>query len=492
MGKIEDIRIETIMPVLSIRWLLLDWEQCLRDVHYPIKKYKENDYLTNGTYAIIDQGKELIAGFTNDLNYLYTDDLPIIIFGDHTRVIKIINFPFALGADGCKLIVPIDVFNRYYFYYYLICLKIGYDGYSRHYKYLKTIKVPLPPLNEQKQIVEKLDAILPKVKSAKEKLRKIPSILKKFRQSVLTSACSGRLTEEWREGKDLTKGETEETKADYYVDIYSFPLVWDKLKLETVSDYYNGFQFKSSKYIPTSKNQVIRIGNVKRGYIAIDESPVYIDDDYANENTRFEILENDILLSLTGTKYKQDYGFACLVQRPQHRYFLNQRVAALRAKDKIKPEYLILYLQTNFYRDVFFSNETGNANQGNVGIDSLVYPLIGVPSVEEQQEIIRRVEKLFALADSLEAKYKKALARVEKIEQSILAKAFRGELLEPDPNDEPAEELLKRILEEKAKLDGIRKVKSNTISKKKRVRLAEGEGKRKTNGVKKSKIRKKG
>ncbi len=64
--------------------------------------------------------------------------------------------------------------------------------------------------------------------------------------------------------------------------------------------------------------------------------------------------------------------------------------------------------------------------------------------------------------------------------------------MEPDPNDEPAEELLKRISEEKAKLDGIRKVKSNTISKKKRVRLAEGEGKRKTNGVKKSKIRKKG
>ncbi|MGB2769491.1 MAG: hypothetical protein WBC88_07170, partial [Candidatus Zixiibacteriota bacterium] len=79
------------------------------------------------------------------------------------------------------------------------------------------------------------------------------------------------------------------------------------------------------------------------------------------------------------------------------------------------------------------------------------------PSIQEQQEIILRVEKLFYLADSLEAKYKKAMERVEKTEQSVLAKAFRGELVEPDPNDEPAEELLKRILAQKAKLEVKRK-----------------------------------
>jgi type I restriction enzyme, S subunit len=81
----------------------------------------------------------------------------------------------------------------------------------------------------------------------------------------------------------------------------------------------------------------------------------------------------------------------------------------------------------------------------------------------EQQEIVRRIEKLFALADSLEIKYIKAMGRVEKIEQSILAKAFHGELVEQDPNDEPAEELLKRILEEKEKLEtqGKKRKKSN-------------------------------
>ncbi len=98
-------------------------------------------------------------------------------------------------------------------------------------------------------------------------------------------------------------------------------------------------------------------------------------------------------------------------------------------------------------------------------INKMEHVPISLPSLEEQQEIVRRVEKLFALSDSLEAKYKKAIERVEKIEQSVLAKAFRGELAEPDPNDEPAEELLRRILDEKARLEGGRKKKSRTLNK---------------------------
>lgn len=77
--------------------------------------------------------------------------------------------------------------------------------------------------------------------------------------------------------------------------------------------------------------------------------------------------------------------------------------------------------------------------------------IVFLPPLEEQHEIVRRVEKLFALAASLEAKYSKAMQRVAKIEQALLAKAFRGELAPPDPQDEPAEVLLQRILAEKAK-----------------------------------------
>ncbi len=90
-----------------------------------------------------------------------------------------------------------------------------------------------------------------------------------------------------------------------------------------------------------------------------------------------------------------------------------------------------------------------------------IVDILMIPQLEEQQEIVSRVEKLFTLADALEAKYKKAIQRVEKIEQSVLAKAFRGELADPDPNDEPAAVLLKRLHEEKAKLESTKKPRSN-------------------------------
>lgn len=89
-----------------------------------------------------------------------------------------------------------------------------------------------------------------------------------------------------------------------------------------------------------------------------------------------------------------------------------------------------------------------------------IVDILMLPQLEEQQEIVRRVEKLFDLAYYLEAKYKKAIQRVEKIEQSVLAKAFKGELVDPDPNDEPAAELLNLILQEKAKLESTKKPRS--------------------------------
>ena len=101
-----------------------------------------------------------------------------------------------------------------------------------------------------------------------------------------------------------------------------------------------------------------------------------------------------------------------------------------------------------------FAPETA---QKNINLGILNEIVFSCSPIEEQSEIVRRVEKLFSLADSLEAKYKAAMARVEKIEQAVLAKAFRGELVESDPSDEPAEELPKRIMAEKAKLEGEKK-----------------------------------
>lgn len=135
----------------------IDFELAISDVTGGNKKVKKNEYLIDGEYPIIDQGKELIAGYTNNKNNLYKFDLPIIVFGDHTRILKFIDFPFCLGADGVKALLPNKVFDVKYLYYFFNTLNIQSRGYSRHFKFLKKFSVPLISKTEQKRIVEILD-----------------------------------------------------------------------------------------------------------------------------------------------------------------------------------------------------------------------------------------------------------------------------------------------------------------------------------------------
>ena len=130
---------------------------------------------------------------------------------------------------------------------------------------------------------------------------------------------------------------------------------------------------------------------------------------------------------MTGTKYKRDYG-------NKSKLYLNQRVARLRCGNRVLPRFMLYWLQSDSFRNFFFRAETGNVNQGNVGADAIRKAPIELPSLPEQTEIVRRVEALFKTADALEARYLKAKAHVDKLRQSILAKAFRGELVPQNPN----------------------------------------------------------
>ena len=136
-------------------------------------KIKQSNFLEEGKYPIIDQGEEFIAGYTDDKSKVYSKKLPVVIFGDHTRVLKFVNFSFALGADGVKILVPNKEFNSLFFYYCLDLLDIKSAGYSRHYKFLKEKKIPLPPLPLQQKfafIVEQVEKLKEKQKKGQEEI----------------------------------------------------------------------------------------------------------------------------------------------------------------------------------------------------------------------------------------------------------------------------------------------------------------------------------
>jgi type I restriction enzyme, S subunit len=307
----------------------------------------------------------------------------------------------------------------------------------------------LAPLNEQKRIADKLDAVLARVDACRDRLDRIPAILKRFRQSVLTSAADRSLIHD-----------TEEFCAS-----------WKKKPLDQVAEFISGFAFKSEWFSSKGDFQVLKIANVKNGFIDIAAAPSFISQTIANQFAKFKAISEDILISMTGTKYKKDYGYVGLFLF-QKDAFVNQRVGIIRAnRNEVLPKYLAIYLQSNDFRDQFFDGETGQVNQGNVGAGHIKSCLIAYPDIQTQTEIVRRVGSLFAYADRLEARYTAARAQVEKLTPSLLTKAFRGELVPQDPNDEPASELLELI--------GVQRDEQNASSKnrntgRKRVKQMDG------------------
>ena len=121
-------------------------------------KTPQTEFLEEGAIPVVDQGQRLVAGFVNDRSRVCKAKPPVIVFGDHTRAIKYVDFEFAMGADGTKVLVPKVESDTKYLYHALTAMPVPAAGYSRHYKFLKETRIPLPPLAEQKWIAGILDA----------------------------------------------------------------------------------------------------------------------------------------------------------------------------------------------------------------------------------------------------------------------------------------------------------------------------------------------
>ena len=158
---------------------------CIEKNPLKIKGIPREKYQSIGKFPIIDQSDKFIIGYTDNEDKVYKIDSPVIIFGDHTRIFKYIDFNFAIGADGTQIIIPDrKIIIPKFFYFLMLNLKINNLGYSRHFKILKTKKIIIPPIKTQKQIVEKLSA----VQEYKNQLLAQKSKLKELFDSVLNKS----------------------------------------------------------------------------------------------------------------------------------------------------------------------------------------------------------------------------------------------------------------------------------------------------------------
>ena len=279
---------------------------------------------------------------------------------------------------------------------------------------LETVAIPLPPLAEQHRIVAKIDALFSKLDKGVETLHTIRRQLRTYRQAVLKWAFDSN--------------------------------EFERKPMKCLSQSFGGGAFKSGDFLKSGKYQVIKIGNVRPGILRLKEKPAFMDS--ADGYERYLLQPGDVIITLTGTRKKRDYGFTAIVN--QDNLLLNQRVAAIRFTREYLPRFFLYYSWTRAFQDEFFADETGNVGQGNVGMKAITETLVPYCSLDEQAAIVDAIESRLSVCDKLEQIVDENLEKAAALRQSILKKAFAGQLVTQNPNDEPAEKLLDRIKAAKA------------------------------------------
>ena len=293
---------------------------------------------------------------------------------------------------------------------------------------MKRVLIPIPPLNEQRRIVDKLDRIGDRQRSARNELNHIPKLIARYKQSVLAAACSGKLTEDWHTNSILSSKNKLVLLSEALLELKTGPFGSVLHKSDYVTDG-----------IPIVNPMHINDGNIT------PSSEMTISIDKSKELSDFILKSGDVVIARRGV-----VGRCAVVKPKQDGWLCGTGSMILRPKLHLLPEYLQIFLSSPNTIEVLTADAVGSTmvNLNQRGLLSLE---ILLPSLEEQKEIVRRVEKMFAKIDKMEEEYQKAVKLCDRLEQATLAKAFRGELVPQDPNDEPASVLLEQVKREKEK-----------------------------------------
>lgn len=290
------------------------------------------------------------------------------------------------------------------------------------------LQIPLPPESEQKRIADKLDTVLSRVDAVNTRLARVAPILKRFHQSVLAAATSGRLTDDWRDAHRT---------GDWT------PRTVESLCLH-ISDGPFGSNLKSDDYTDEGA-RVVRLENI--GHLSFDSAKeTFISLDKYETLKKHTLLPNDLLFSSFVDEEVRVCEFPANIGEPT----INKADCFCVRVDRaqVDPRFLAFRLACKSTYQALKALVHG-ATRPRINLRQLREFEVLLPSADEQAEIVRRVETLLAFADRLEARLQNAQTATERLTPALLAKAFRGELVPQDPNDEPASELL-RLLQQAA------------------------------------------
>jgi type I restriction enzyme S subunit len=376
-----------------VGWESQPFEKCIEKVIYT-KKIQRKDFLEEGGFPIISQEDAFVNGYWNDSEDIFQVEQPVVVFGDHTKVLKYVDFDFVLGADGVKILKPKEFLYSRFFYYQLQAADLDSLGYARHYKLLKQLNIRYPSIEEQQRIVTTLDkafaAIATATANAEKNLQNARELFESSLQAVFAERGEG-----WVEhDKPLAE------LCELIVDC-------------------------EHKTAPTQEEGIpsIRTPNVGKGQLLLDGVYRVSKETYREWTRRAEPQPSDLILA------REAPAGNVAVIPDNLKVCLGQRTVLIRPNLKVfNPEFLVwMLLQPQMQQQLLAHSRGATVQHVNMK-DIRALDVGSIPSLLLQEEIVSVVNKAHQATQQLEMIYQKKLTTLTTLKQSLLKKAFSGEL----------------------------------------------------------------
>ncbi len=350
---------------------------------------KSKDYLPVGMYPIVSQESDLISGYSNDVSLLYQHDKPVVVFGDHTKNVKYVDFDFVTGADGTHILLPIEELDSKFYYYFLRSIKLRDLGYARHLKLLKEIDVPIPPISEQQRIARYLDESFAKIDALKANAEKSLADAKALFQAELKKAM------EPKEG-------------------------WEEKKLGEVADIKGGKRVPKGYKLQSEPtlHKYIRVADFN-DCGSVDLSDIqYISDDVFEQIKRYTISTEDVYISIAGT-----IGKSGIIPEELEGANLTENACKLVLDKNLDKRFVYYFTQSNLFKkqiDIL----TKKSAQPKLALTRLAIVELAYPSLSEQQSIVTHLDTLSAKVTQLQQNLEKTKTECDAMKQALLKQIF--------------------------------------------------------------------
>jgi type I restriction enzyme, S subunit len=338
-------------------------------------------------------------------------------------------------------------------------------------EHLDNLPFPLPPLNEQKRIAEKVERLFAKIDEAKQLIEEAKETFELRRAAILDKAFRGELTKKWREQQNHLPSPEQLFNV---IKEQRLAIVESKKELNEVQSMFENFNFKQYQnernwlYLkanmfcynincgstPTahiSENGEIpflKVYNIVNNKIDFEYKPQFIPREVHEGKLKKSILyPNDVIMNIVGPPLKK----VAIIPDQYSEWNINQAIVRFRPVESVLPKYIYYCLQYDETLKDIINETRGVVGQSNISVSQCRNLVMPIPSREEQEQIVERLDNLLEKENKALASISIYEKELEKLKQSILSKAFCGELGTNDPTEESAIELLKEVLQEKVK-----------------------------------------